>query len=148
MRQLFDLPILLCSAASALAYVLVTKSKDENWSMFGGGGKTDITDERLEKVMEDAKRNGDIVFIKIYAEWCGFCKAMFDEWEKLSDEYPSDGKVKIYAVEGDVSKNVKNYFNFGGFPTVVLYNGKTDKKHMYDGERTVDEFKKFISKHV
>ena len=56
MSQLFDLPLLLCSAASALAYVLATKSQDEKWSMFGGGGKNELTDERLEKVMEDAKK--------------------------------------------------------------------------------------------
>eukprot|EP00760_Papus_ankaliazontas_P027246 PhM_4_TR3233/c0_g1_i1/m.16894/K09584/PDIA6, TXNDC7; protein disulfide-isomerase A6 len=73
------------------------------------------------------------VFLLLYAPWCGHCKAIHPEYEKLAKS--TDGVVDVLAVDADSHREVGGQFNLKGFPTVVYYG--TDKKKWlpYNGER-------------
>lgn len=160
MDRFFNLPIILCAAASTFAYVLLTQKKDETSTTSGGGNcgvggggdageigekKNQLTDDTFKKALKNAKDKGKTLFIEIYAPWCGWCKRLAPEWKKLADEYENDPDVTIHSINGDASEKAKKFFKIKTFPTLVLFNGSENTYHKYEGERTVDEFKNFIA---
>jgi len=83
----------------------------------------------------DIVGNNKDVFVEFYAPWCGHCKKLAPEWEKLGDAFADVEDVviaKIDATENDTPEDVR------GFPTLVFYRkGKTEGVK-YQGDRTAD----------
>ena len=83
-----------------------------------------------------------------YANWCGHCKAMEQEWSKVeqSCKRKNIGVVKVRddfkdQVEGGLGKNVM------GFPKIVIIRkGKEVAEHQ--GMRNSDEIMNTILKHL
>jgi len=75
------------------------------------------------------------VFVEFYAPWCGHCKKLAPEYEKLGDAFEDVQDViiaKIDATENDTPEDIR------GFPTLVFYpKGKHDGVK-YQGDRTAD----------
>ena len=77
--------------------------------------------------------------IKFYAPWCGHCKSMQPEYEKLATEL----KGEINVAEVDVAKDraIGSRFDVKGFPTMLfLSEGKVFK---YKGPRTSEALAAF-----
>ena len=156
--------MLFCAAASTLAYVLLTQkndgtvnSSDETKSQTGGSAEKELTDKTFKNALKDAKNNGTILFIDLYAPWCGYCQNLAPIWKNLESEVKNDSglneKVKIYKIDADGQPMAKKHFNVESFPTIVLYNGKTDRFYKYGKneaaeKRTVPDFMKYINKHL
>lgn len=76
-------------------------------------------------------------FVLYHADWCGFCVRMMPEWKKLEKQ---NNHVNVAKIE---SANI-TATDIQSYPTIMFYyNGKGQK---YEGERTVEEFNKFLSK--
>jgi len=93
------------------------------------------------------KKKG-IVLIWFYAVWCGHCRDMEGEWEKLGDNHPDE--IKLAKVE---SSNMSDYKKspgeeeLRGFPTIRLYKqGELIKE--YDGERSFDSIHNFVEEYL
>jgi len=75
------------------------------------------------------------VFVEFYAPWCGHCKKLAPEYEKLGDAFADVQDViiaKIDATENDTPEDIR------GFPTLIFYpKGKTEGIK-YQGDRTAD----------
>ena len=99
---------------------------------------------QMDKIGNGGKR-GKWVFGRVYAEWCGHCKAMESDWEKLKSDSKHiwGGKVSVVDIEDKEmatkipTVNPKIVSN--GFPT--LFSFKADKPdttlEYYTGERTL-----------
>lgn len=72
------------------------------------------------------------VFVKFYAPWCGHCKAMAADYEKLGQA--AEGKEYVIAeVDATLSPNVSQELGVEGYPTLkFIVNGYALN---FDGER-------------
>ncbi len=76
-----------------------------------------------------------------FAPWCGHCKALKPEWEKL--EKTGVKGVTIRKVNADESPEEIKEAGVDGFPTIIFYNN--GKKQLYSGERTAEAISKWAS---
>jgi thiol-disulfide isomerase/thioredoxin len=103
------------------------------------------------------------MFIKFYADWCGHCQHMTNDWKALIEETKKTQggqNIAIVAVEKDAFDEVKSLMNgtkgltVDGFPTVGMikydnngkafftdYNGKRIKSEMLKAVETMAEKK-------
>lgn len=85
-------------------------------------------------------------FVMYYANWCGHCKKMKPEFEKLMSSYKGKVKVMMIDAEADEHKELVDSQNLDGFPTVRYYaNGIGGKFEEYQGGRTYDELNQYLS---
>lgn len=69
-----------------------------------------------------------------FAPWCGHCKALKPEWEKL--EKSGVKGVTVSKVNSDDEPDKVKEAGVDGFPTIIFYNDGV--KSVYTGARTAD----------
>jgi thiol-disulfide isomerase/thioredoxin len=98
-----------------------------------------------------------VIVVKLWADWCGHCKAFEPEWKQLVDHYSKNPNVIFEHLEqkaietGEMAKLTRKYNNRiktpEGFPTFYIFRSSDSKKqHPYNGERSFDGMKKEIEK--
>jgi protein disulfide-isomerase A1 len=93
---------------------------------------------------DKVKNSGKAVFVKYYAPWCGHCKKMAPDYEKIGEHYK--GNDKILIAEMDSTENEVSSVEVQGFPTLKLWlNGEPVD---FEGDRTFDGIKSFIDSKV
>jgi len=89
--------------------------------------------------------------VEFYAPWCGHCKRLAPEWEKLAKSLK--GIVRVAAINGDEERELAGHYKIEGFPTIKVF-GSTMKKtpdgkgimkdpEDYNGPRTATDMAKF-----
>jgi len=81
------------------------------------------------------------VFVEFYAPWCGHCKKLAPEWEKLGDAFNEVENViiaKIDATENDTPEDIK------GFPTLIFYPKGKKTGIKYQGDRKADDMIEWV----
>jgi len=84
------------------------------------------------------------VFLEFYAPWCGHCKKLAPEYEKVGAHFASNDHVviaKIDATENDTPEPIK------GFPTLLWYPAGSSTGQKYEGGRTSEDIIKWIEEH-
>lgn len=72
------------------------------------------------------------VFVEFYAPWCGHCKQLAPEYEKVGNAFANVDSMmiaKIDATENDTPEDIK------GFPTLIFYPKNEKQGRKYSGER-------------
>ncbi|KAJ9467511.1 hypothetical protein DIPPA_14108 [Diplonema papillatum] len=89
-------------------------------AMFSAKGDVEQLDGKtLPKFLNTHKP----VMLLLYAPWCGHCKAIHPEWEKLATSLK--GIVKVGAVDASQEKDVGQTYGVQGFPTIKMYGMNT-----------------------
>lgn len=67
--------------------------------------------------------NDGVIFVDFYADWCGPCKMLGPEIEKLADAY--DGKAKVVKINVDKEQELAMNFQVTSIPALfILKDGK------------------------
>lgn len=108
--------------------------------------------DNFESLVMDTEKD---VFLKVYAPWCGHCKAMAPAWEQLGRIYKNAANVVIAKFNGDandiplVKKNGNEEpevpFTITGYPSLMLFKAKTNERIMYEMPgRSLKDLLKFV----
>ena len=57
--------------------------------------------------------------VEFYAPWCGHCKSLAPEYEKLAKAL--EGIVNVGAVDADAHRDIGGQYNVQGFPTIKFF---------------------------
>ncbi|QDZ18049.1 protein disulfide-isomerase [Chloropicon primus] len=87
--------------------------------------------------------SGKNVFFKIYAPWCGHCKAMAPAYKDLADALEEDKEVVVAKLDGTENDVLDERFDARGYPALFFMNSE-GKVEAYKGGRTFDDMLKYI----
>jgi thiol-disulfide isomerase/thioredoxin len=78
------------------------------------------------------------------ADWCGHCKNFKDIWNEVAKIFTDTHSDKINFIVYDSKLNEEELkrWNVKGFPTIFIR--KNTDAYEYNGNRQIDEFKKYI----
>lgn len=79
------------------------------------------------------------LFVKFYAPWCGHCKRMAGDWEKLAVAHPD----RIAQVNCDMDKPLCAKYGVRGYPT-LLFLRKGEEAIPYTAPRDLASFDAFF----
>jgi thioredoxin 1 len=74
------------------------------------------TDSTFEELVLKAERP---VVVDFWADWCGPCKMVAPELEKLAEKY--EGAVDVVKVDVDANPRISQAFNIMSIPTIAFY---------------------------
>ncbi|CCV00462.1 unnamed protein product [Malassezia sympodialis ATCC 42132] len=86
------------------------------------------------------------VLVEFFAPWCGHCKRLAPEYEKLADAFAGKkDKVIIAKVDGDKNRDLANRINLQGFPTIKYFPPYSEIGIDYENERTAEALAAFVT---
>jgi len=84
--------------------------------------------------------------VLFYAPWCGHCKSMKPDYERLRKKYMKNPNKNVVMINCDDHKEFASKAGIQGFPTLRLYNNPKANKYLdYEGPRTADAIETYLS---
>lgn len=84
-----------------------------------------------------------IVLVDFYADWCGPCKMLAPELEKLAEELKDNKVVKIAKIDTTTNMDLAQKYNIRGIPNVIIFNKGVILEQLV-GLRSVSDYKTII----
>jgi len=82
------------------------------------------------------------VFVEFYAPWCGHCKQLAPIWDQLGEAYKDSSDFVIAKM--DSTANEVEGVTIRSFPTIKYFPKGSDEVIDFEGDRTLEVFKKFV----
>ncbi|CAG9315654.1 unnamed protein product [Blepharisma stoltei] len=99
-----------------------------------------LVGKNFESVVYDSTKD---VLVEFYAPWCGHCKSLAPEYEKLAAAVKDNSNLIIAKV--DATANEVKGINIQGFPTLKWFPSNNKRPVDYEGERNFDGLLKFVT---
>ncbi|XP_062230809.1 protein disulfide isomerase-like 2-1 [Phragmites australis] len=100
-----------------------------------------LTESTFEK--EVGQDRGALV--EFYAPWCGHCKKLAPEYEKLGASFKKAKSVLIAKVDCDEHKSLCSKYGVSGYPTLQWFPKGSLEPKKYEGQRTVEALAEFVN---
>ncbi|RWR83116.1 putative protein disulfide-isomerase A6 [Cinnamomum micranthum f. kanehirae] len=100
-----------------------------------------LTEENFEK--EVGQDRGALV--EFYAPWCGHCKKLAPEYERLGSSFKKAKSVLIGKVDCDDQKNLCTKYDVTGYPTIKWFPKGSLEPQKYEGPRTAESLTEFVN---
>ena len=81
------------------------------------------------------------VMVLVHAPWCGHCKAMMPEWNKVRSQPPPG--VHVVTVNSDEQPQLTQALGAQGFPTILGFPKGATQPVSHNGGRTAGELTSF-----
>jgi thioredoxin 1 len=93
-----------------------------------------VNDDNFEK---EVLQSDTPVIIKFGAEWCGPCRRMDPEMDKLSLKEKYDKKLKVARLDIDKSPKMKEKYGISSVPTTFVFKKDKDAKEATQKETII-----------
>ncbi|KAJ0513857.1 putative protein disulfide-isomerase [Helianthus annuus] len=100
-----------------------------------------LTEDNFEK--EVGQDRGALV--EFYAPWCGHCKKLAPEYEKLGASFKKSKSVLIGKVDCDEHKSICTKYGVSGYPTIQWFPKGSLEPKKYEGARTAEALVEFVN---
>eukprot|EP00605_Chrysophyceae_sp_TOSAG23-4_P001576 GSChrysophyteH1.ASY1.ANO1.1731.1 assembled CDS len=98
-----------------------------------------------ELVMDNTKD----VLMEFYAPWCGHCKALAPEYEKLGEALKGNDNIVVGKMDSTANEIDVAGVEVKGFPTLYFFKGNSKGSPMkYEGGRTFEDMAEYIQKNA
>lgn len=100
----------------------------------------DLTSENFDQFV-----TGEMAaLVEFYAPWCGHCKRLAPEWDKVGEAFTASTDVLIAKVDADADKTLGGRFGVSGFPTIKFFPKGSTQPEDYTGGRTAEDIIAYI----
>jgi len=86
--------------------------------------------------------------VKFFAPWCGHCKRMAPDYEKLALAYANEPDVVIAEVDCTEQPEVCNAHGVSGYPTLKWFARGSNEPSTYESGRDLEAFVEFINENA
>jgi len=93
---------------------------------------------------DDNVGKGEPAFVEFFAPWCGHCKSLAPEYEKVATAF-AKLPVTVASVDADKHKDLGSRFGVSGFPTLKYFPAGSLEAEAYSGGRTAQDIVSFIN---
>ncbi|CAM8973702.1 unnamed protein product [Rhodiola kirilowii] len=100
-----------------------------------------LTEENFNK--EVGQDRGALV--EFYAPWCGHCKKLAPEFEKLGTSFKKAKSILIGKVDCDENKPICGTYGVSGYPTIKWFPKGSLEPKKYEGPRTAEALAEFVN---
>ncbi|CAN6349770.1 unnamed protein product [Urochloa humidicola] len=83
--------------------------------------------------------------VEFYAPWCGHCKKLAPEYEKLGASFRKAKSVLIAKVDCDEHKSVCSKYGVSGYPTIQWFPKGSLEPKKYEGQRSAEALAEFVN---
>ncbi|CAK9139128.1 unnamed protein product [Ilex paraguariensis] len=100
-----------------------------------------LTEDNFEK--EVGQDRGALV--EFYAPWCGHCKKLAPDYEKLGASFKKAKSVLIGKVDCDEHKSLCSKYGVSGYPTIQWFPKGSLEPKKYESSRTAEALAEFVN---
>ncbi|XP_065631299.1 probable protein disulfide-isomerase A6 [Quercus suber] len=100
-----------------------------------------LTEENFEKEVGQDRA----ALVEFYAPWCGHCKKLAPEYEKLGATFRKAKSVLIAKVDCDDQKSLCSKYDVSGYPTLKWFPKGSLEPKKYEGPRTTEALAEFVN---
>ncbi len=101
-----------------------------------------LDDSNFDGIVLDS---GKDVLVEFYAPWCGHCKRLAPDYEKLGQTFAGEDGVVIAKYDADKNKGKASKYGVTGFPTLVWFSKSNKEGTRYNGGRTLDDLVSYVN---
>jgi len=102
-----------------------------------------LDSSNFDKIVLDSNKD---VLVEFYAPWCGHCKRLAPDYEKVAASFAGEDSVVIANVDADQYKEIGSRYDVSGFPTIKFFPKGNKDGVDYTGGRTPKDFVDYINK--
>jgi protein disulfide-isomerase-like protein len=103
---------------------------------------TVLTPDNFDSIVKDPTKD---VLVEFYAPWCGHCKRLEPDYEKVAKSFEGEDSVVVAKVDADAHKSLGSEFGVTGYPTIKFFPKDNKAGEDYNGGRTPEDFVKFLN---
>jgi len=117
-------------------------------TLFAGLAASSASAGNLGLYTWDYETKGKKVFIQYFAPWCGHCKRLKPEWDRLVARFPPEttDKVLVSEVDCTASRALCEKHEVVTYPTIK--HGHPENLQQYVGEMDFDSLEEFVVENV
>jgi len=106
----------------------------------------DLDASNFDKIVMDSSKD---VLVEFYAPWCGHCKSLAPDYEKVAQAFAAESHVVVAKIDADKYKDIGGRYGVSGFPTIKFFS-KTEKDTplAYESPRDIPSFVGFLNQHA